>query len=94
MEENGNGYVRASIDSDYPDSIYIDNLNVCPKHRERGLGQTLLNECEAIAKQEKKTHSVLWVKKDSWVRRWYLKEGYEYLNVKNETEVYLMKELQ
>ena len=64
---------------DDPKTLYFSNLFVDPKHRGHKLGDEVLDYVENIAKLNSYESIILNVKKDSWVRDWYEKRGFEYM---------------
>lgn len=57
--------------------IYLANVEVQKEKRGQGLGKRIMKAVDRIAKNWKAEEIYLWVKKDSGVRYWYQKCGYE-----------------
>jgi len=60
-------------------TIYLSNLVVYPQFRNKGIGEKLQLIREQIGKDLNANTSCLWVKKESWMFKWYQRRGYSYL---------------
>ena len=76
MEENGDAYGRAYIYSDSPKTIYLEGLSVIESKRDKGFGTEIQEIRENYGRSVGCKYSMLVVKSDSWMRKWYEKRGY------------------
>ena len=70
------GIVRLTFPNNFKHLCFISTLIVDICQRERGIGTQLLKHAEHVAKCEKCTQVTLEVDKTSWLKDWYLKNGY------------------
>lgn len=90
IEKCGKSLCRIYWFSDNNDNIYIDNLSVENKYRNKGLASELLDLFIMIS-EELKIDSYLWVEKDTWMIDWYEKKGYVYHGEYKEENAIWMK---
>jgi GNAT superfamily N-acetyltransferase len=57
-------------------TIYLCNLVVYPQFRNKGIGEKLQVIREQIGKDLNANSSCLWVKKGTWIYKWYQRRGY------------------
>lgn len=57
-------------------TVYLSNLVVYPQFRNKGIGKQLQEIREQIGKDLNANTSCLWVKKESWMFKWYQRRGY------------------
>lgn len=76
MEKNGKAFARTYWYDDDESTIYFDWLSVEKDMRRKGIATKLLNAHIDLAQMFKKK-SVLIVKKDSWMCKWYKRKGYK-----------------
>lgn len=94
MEKEGNAVARGFYDYSYMKHFYLDSLSVCDDYRNKGIGTELQVIREDIARSKGFKYCVLWVKKGTWMRKWYKRRGYEYYKpFKKEKAVWLRKKL-
>ena len=94
VEGNGKAFGRAYIFNDSKDTIYLDFLSVAEEHRNKGLGLKMQKIREQIGRDNDCKYSFLWVKKKTWMRKWYERRGYKYHSqYKEENAVWLKKKL-
>ena len=94
MESTGVAYARAYTFDDDKMTFYLDNLSVNLDFRNNGLGTMLQEKREQIAKEKGYKYTMLWVKKGTWMRKWYKRRGYKYYKpYKKENGVWLRKTL-
>ncbi len=92
MEVNGLAYARAYAFLDDKKTFYLDSLSVCEKVKRLGYGTKLQEMREKIAKEKGYKYTMLWVKKGTWMRKWYGRRGYTYYKpYKEEKAVWLRK---
>jgi GNAT superfamily N-acetyltransferase len=60
-------------------TVYLANLLVNPDCRNKGIGKQLQEIREQIGKDLNANTSCLWVKKESWMFKWYQRRGYSEL---------------
>lgn len=75
------GVAEASVYWYIDDSstVYLANLLVNPNYRNKGIGKQLQEIREQIGKDLNAKTSCLWVKKESWMFKWYQRRGYSEL---------------
>ena len=78
MEKNGIAFGRAYIYNDQPERIFLDSLSIGSKYRGKGYGRQMQVIREKFGKKKGCKYSLLWVKKKTWMEKWYKKRGYEY----------------
>ena len=71
------------------DTIYLSNVFVSEDHRKQGLGNTILNAADEVAKKLKANAICLKVKRDSFVHDWYERNGYTDLSIDEEEPEYI-----
>ena len=64
---------------DDPDSLYFSNLFVKEENRGNGIGNVILKHIDDIAKEKDAARIILRVKKESFVQKWYERNGYTYI---------------
>ena len=69
---------------DDKDTVYLSNVFVDNAHRKQGLGNSILNTADKIAKKLNAKIICLKVKQDSFVHEWYGRHGYSDLSVDEE----------
>ena len=77
MEEHGSAYARAYIYNDNKKTIYLEGLSVNEHERNKGFGTELQEIRENYGKSVGCKYSMLVVKSDSWMKKWYEKRGYK-----------------
>lgn len=70
-------------------SAYLVNVEVYPKYRGKGYGNTILLEVERYAKKHCVNTIYLRYLKTSWVGEWYKRHGYKYHGVDTEDDRYI-----
>lgn len=65
--------------NDDPSILYFSNLHVDEKYRNRGIGQKILDYVFEYTKKHEYKDIILNVVKDSWVQKWYERNGFEYI---------------
>ena len=75
------GVAQASVYWYVDDSstVYLANLLINPNYRNKGIGKQLQEIREQIGKDLNAKTSCLWVKKESWMFKWYQRRGYSEL---------------
>ena len=83
-----NGTCRLTIYDTCPSVMFLSTLIVNEKCRKQGIGTAILEEVEKIAKESGCDVISLQVKHNSWMKDWYLRngfipvaDGYNYNNV-------------
>ena len=74
---------------DDPQSAYLANVDVYPKYKGKGYGNTILLEAERYAKKHGAIIIYLKYLKTSWVGEWYKRHGYNYHGVDTEDDRYI-----
>ena len=74
---------------DDPDTLYFSNLFVNEDQRGNGTGNRILKQVDEIAKEKGVSTICLRVKKDSFVHRWYERNGYIYIEDDQEEPGYV-----
>ena len=69
---------------DDKDTVYLSNVFVDNAHRKQGLGNSILNTADKVAKKLKANTICLKVKQDTFVHKWYGRHGYSDLSVDEE----------
>ena len=69
---------------DDKDTVYLSNVFVDNAHRKQGLGNSILNTADKVAKKLKAKTICLKVKQDTFVHKWYGRHGYSDLSVDEE----------
>ena len=65
--------------NDEPSILYFSNLYIDEKYRNRWIGQKILDYAFKYAKKHRYKDIILNAVKDSWVQKWYERNGFEYL---------------
>ena len=65
--------------NDDPSILYFSNLYVDEKYRNKGIGSKILNFVFNYAKKNGYRDIILNVIKDSWMQKWYERNGFEYI---------------
>lgn len=60
-------------------TVYLANLLINLNYRNKGIGKQLQEIREQIGKDLNAKTSCLWVKKESWMFKWYQRRGYSEL---------------
>lgn len=74
-------------------TILLSDLHVSEAYRLNGIGLALQELREKIGRDRGCTRSCLWVERDSWMRGWYERRGYQYLCRYSDDHVWLKKKL-
>lgn len=78
MGKTGKCFARIYWYHDNNSTVYLDWLSVSPDIRMQGAGTTLQEIREKIGKILGAQYSCLWVRKNTWMHKWYEKRGYKY----------------
>lgn len=73
--------------------MFISDVSVDCVYRNNGLGNQILRLHHEYCRMNKFQYSLLWVDKDSWMEKWYMRNGYIFHEEKSETENWLIKEI-
>ena len=75
--------------------LFLCNLIVQPPERKKGIGQLLLNYSEEAAHKIGFKRIALKVLKDSWMEKWYKRNGYieDYIDEEERIVKYLHKDI-
>lgn len=79
---------------DDPDSLYFSNLFVKEENRGNGIGNVILKHIDDIANEKNATRIILRVKKESFVQKWYERNGYTYIEDDQEEPGFVWMEKQ
>ncbi len=91
MEKNGKAFCRTYWFNDNTSTIYFDWLSVNENERRNGIANELLNAHIEVAKIFE-VETCLWVKKETWLYKWYKRKGYtDYKNYKEEKNAIWMR---
>ena len=71
------------------ETVYLSNVFVGKKCRQKGLGTIILNTADKVTKKLKANTICLKVKQDSFVHDWYGRHGYIDLSVDNEEHQFI-----
>lgn len=94
MESTGIAYARAYYFADDKKTFFLDSLSVDETFRNKGIGTELQKIREQLALEKGFKYTMLWVKKRTWMRKWYQRRGYHYYKpYKEEKAVWLRKKL-
>lgn len=95
MEVNGKCYSRAYTFQNDKGAIYLSDLSVSEGYRNNGLGLEMQLKREDLGRELGCKYSYLFVRKGSWMRKWYDRRGYKYFCKKEDdkTSVWLRKKL-
>jgi len=92
MEKKGVAFGRAYIYNDQKDRIFLDSLHVDKLYRHSGYGQKMQIIREELGRKMKCKWAYLYVKKKSWMWKWYKRRGYKFVdNVKDREGFIWMK---
>lgn len=92
METSGLAFARGYYYNNDSKTFYLDQLSVSLDFRNNGIGTKLQEVREEIAKEKGFKYTMLWVKKGTWMRKWYKRRGYKYYApYKDEKAVWLRK---
>ena len=69
---------------DDKETVYLSNVFVSKEHRKQGLGNSILNTADKVAKKLKAKTICLKVKQDTFVHEWYGRHGYSDLSADEE----------
>ena len=79
ISSNPKGIFRFAIyryDDDKKKTIYLSNVFVDEERRKEGIGNSILNAADKIAKKMNADSICLKVKRESFVHEWYKRHGY------------------
>ena len=93
MHPDGHGFARVYWYDDDDTVAYFDMLSVSQSERKQGIGRNLLKEQESIAFCLGLRKGCLLVENGTWMKDWYIREGYSYYMDGEENYVYLTKPL-
>jgi GNAT superfamily N-acetyltransferase len=94
MEKRGRAFGRIYWYHDDSTTVYLDCLSVDEKMRKKGIGTNLQEIREQIGLYLNATTSCLWVKRDTWMYKWYKRRGYEYwIDYNEENAIWMRKSL-
>ena len=93
MHPDGHGFARVYWYDDDDTVAYFDMLSVSQSERKQGIGRDLLKEQESIAFCLGLRKGCLLVENGTWMKDWYIREGYSYYTDGEENYVYLTKPL-
>lgn len=93
MEESGNGFARMYQYLDQPNVLYLDMLSVSIDFRNKGLGTELQEVREDFGRLQGCELVMLSVKKDSWMKEWYERRGYQYYSDGEDNLIWMEKSL-
>ena len=86
IRRDGSGIVNIQFDDKMPEVCYIEGLSVVENERGNGIGRSLLELCEVLARQENKTFLTLSAEKSNqWSVEWYKRMGFCIYNVDDHT---------
>lgn len=92
MEKHGRAFARMYWYNDDNESVMMDWLDVYEEYRRNGLGTTLQEIREDIARKIGAKKTYLWVHKDTWMHEWYKRRGYvDYAIYENENNAIWME---
>lgn len=77
MTKDGKGFFRLYIDKEEPSILTLCDLSVEDSARESGLGTKLLYLAEELCMKAGFDTLELSVEKDSWMQKWYLRNGFK-----------------
>ena len=93
MEKSGKAFCRTYWFNDDNSTIYFDWLSVDKSERGNGIATELLNAHIEVAKIFE-VETCLWVKKETWMHKWYKRKGYtDFKDYKEENNAIWMKML-
>ena len=82
------------IYNDDPNTIYLANVKVKRALRQQGIGNRILIAAENEAKSFNCKYIQLRVFKDSWVRDWYHRHGYNVIHIEDGSNyIWMEKEI-
>ena len=94
IHPNGEAFARAYMYHGDKKAIYLDMLSVNHDSRGCGMGTELQELRENTGRKLGCKYSYLWVKKGTWMRKWYARRGYKYYSPnKEEKAIWLRKRL-
>ena len=76
MEKQGKAFARLYWYDDDDKIVYLDMLSVDQEERGKGLGTKLQEIRENIGRELGAIEACLWVKKNTWMYRWYKRRSY------------------
>ncbi len=82
MEIHGFVFGRAYTYNDRSNTIYLDSLSVRKTLRKQGYGKKMQKVRENLGRRLGCEYSVLWVRKKSWMLKWYKRRGYSFFEKK------------
>lgn len=97
INEYNDASVRVSIERSEPNPAIIDSLWVNEKNRESGIGGTLLEKAEMLAKSKGCKYVALAYDETfspAWILEWYKRIGYKPYKVNSVGWILLKKEIQ
>ena len=93
MEKTGKAFGRIYRYNDERTTFYLEGLSVDANARGKGMGNLLLKTLEEEGRRRGAKTFCLWVKKDTWMYKWYQRRGYSFLlNHEEEDFVYMSKD--
>lgn len=78
MHKQGHSKGHVHWYNDDLSTVVLSNLTVSTDYRKQGLGLKIQYIREDIGRQIGARYSLLWVKKRSWMSRWYKRRGYRW----------------
>lgn len=93
MESNGRAAASLYWFEDEPNRAILSDLTVTKHHRKKGIGLALQEYREQLAKLFGCDCVSLWVKKNSWMHKWYVRRGYTFQKKKDKDNIWLQKDI-
>ena len=90
MKRDGKAFARTYWFHNQNDTIFLDQLSVSEDSRIKGYGNLILN-IHIVVSERFKLKSLLFVKKNSWMRKWYERKGYTFDCNKDKNHVWLKR---
>ena len=69
--------------------VYLSNVFVSKEHRKQGLGNSILNTADKVAKKLKANTICLKVKQNTFAHEWYGRHGYSDLSIDEEESQFI-----
>ena len=79
ISKDGSSFCRMYWHNDDDTTIYLENLSVEEKERNKGLGNKTIKKCEEIALSLNFSKVMLTVDTNTWMYEWYKRLGYDNL---------------
>jgi len=89
IEKKGIVFGRAYIYDDQPERIFLDSLSVLKKYRGNHYATKMQVIREKFGKKKGCKYAYLYVKRKSWMRKWYKRRGYVFVEVKKDNDQYI-----